>query len=75
MALEIPHEEAKPLELKISWMKTKVMTFEGLLDDRSVCLCTRRDVEIINIIFVQQEYSASSVSVQADKYSNLLDTK
>ena len=33
MALEALHEEAKPLGLKVSWTKTKVQAFGGLLDD------------------------------------------
>lgn len=33
LALKVLHEEAKPLELKVSWAKTKVQSFEGLLDD------------------------------------------
>ncbi|KAG0727885.1 Metaxin-1 [Chionoecetes opilio] len=33
MALEALHEEAKPLELEVSWLKTKVQVFGGLLDE------------------------------------------
>ena len=33
MALEVLHEEAKPLGLRVSWTKTKVQAFGGLLDD------------------------------------------
>ena len=32
MALEALHEEAKPLGLQVSWPKTKVQVFGGLLD-------------------------------------------
>ena len=47
MALEVLHEEAKPLGLKVSWPKTKVQVFGGLLDDtvQSVHACGE-DVEI-----------------------------
>ena len=47
MALEVLHEEAKPLGLKVSWPKTKVQDFGGLLDDtvQSVLACGE-DVEI-----------------------------
>ncbi|KAG0718290.1 Mitochondrial import receptor subunit TOM40 1 [Chionoecetes opilio] len=31
MALEALHEEAKPLELEVSWLKTKLQVFGGLL--------------------------------------------
>lgn len=33
MTLEALHEETKPLDLKVSWTKTKVQAFGGLLDD------------------------------------------
>ena len=33
MLLEALHEEAKPLGLKVSWSKTKVQMFVGLLDE------------------------------------------
>ncbi|KAG0726291.1 Ubiquitin carboxyl-terminal hydrolase 30 [Chionoecetes opilio] len=33
MALEALHEEAKPLGLKVSWLKTKVQVFGDLLDE------------------------------------------
>merc|ERR1712035_25095 len=33
IALEVLHEEAKPLGLKVSWPKTKVQVFGGLLDE------------------------------------------
>ena len=41
MALESLHEEAKPLGLKVSWPKTKVQVFGGLLDEtvQSVHAC------------------------------------
>ena len=32
MALEALHEEAKPLEVLVSWPKTKVQVFRSLLD-------------------------------------------
>ena len=32
MALEALHEEVKPLGLQVSWAKTKVQVFGGLLD-------------------------------------------
>ncbi len=33
MALEVLQKEAKALELEVSWTKTKVQAFKGLLDD------------------------------------------
>ncbi len=41
MALKVLHEEAKPLGLEVSWTKTKVQAFGGLLDDtvQSVHAC------------------------------------
>ncbi|KAG0730275.1 hypothetical protein GWK47_028563 [Chionoecetes opilio] len=41
MALEALHEEAKPLGLEVSWFKTKVQVFGGLLDEavQSVHAC------------------------------------
>ncbi|KAG0720026.1 WD repeat-containing protein 81 [Chionoecetes opilio] len=33
MALEALHKEAKPLGLEVSWLKTKVQVFGGLLDE------------------------------------------
>ncbi|KAG0716716.1 Serine/threonine-protein kinase pelle [Chionoecetes opilio] len=33
MALEALHEEAKPLKLEVSWLKTKVQVFGDLLDE------------------------------------------
>lgn len=33
MALKVMHEEPKPLELKISWSKTKIQSFIGLICD------------------------------------------
>ncbi len=48
MALEILHEEAKPLGLEVSWTKTKVQEFGGLLDDtvQSVHACGE-DIEVL----------------------------
>ena len=48
MALEVLHEEAKPLGLEVSWAKTKVQAFGGLLDDtvRSVHACGE-DIEVL----------------------------
>ena len=48
MALEVLHEEAKPLGLKVSWTKTKVQAFGGLLDDtvQSVHACGK-DIEVL----------------------------
>ena len=47
LALETFQEEAKPLGLKVSWVKTKVQVFGDLLDDavRSVHACGE-DIEI-----------------------------
>ncbi|KAG0721777.1 hypothetical protein GWK47_000643 [Chionoecetes opilio] len=47
MALEALHEEAKPLGLEASWLKTKVQVFRSLLDEtvKSVHAC-RYDIEI-----------------------------
>ena len=48
MALEVLHEESKPLGLKVSWTKTKVQAFGGLLDDtvQSVQACGE-DIEVL----------------------------
>ena len=47
LALGVLHEEAKPLGLKVSWPKTKVQVFGGLLDEsvESVRACGE-DIEI-----------------------------
>ncbi|KAG0714561.1 Retrovirus-related Pol polyprotein from type-1 retrotransposable element R2 [Chionoecetes opilio] len=47
MALEALHEEAKPLGLEVSWLKTKVQVFGDLLDEavQSVYACGE-DIEI-----------------------------
>ncbi|KAG0710420.1 Regulator of nonsense transcripts 3A [Chionoecetes opilio] len=48
MTLEALHEEAKPLGLEVSWLKTKVQVFGGLLDEtvQSVHVCGE-DIEIL----------------------------
>ncbi|KAG0717912.1 putative RNA-directed DNA polymerase from transposon BS [Chionoecetes opilio] len=48
MALEAMHEEAKPLGLEVSWLKTKVQVFGDLLDEavQSVHACGE-DIEIL----------------------------
>ena len=48
MALEALHEEVKPLELKVSWAKTKVQVFVGVLDEtvQFVYACDE-DIEIL----------------------------
>ena len=48
MALEALHEEVKPLGLKVSWAKTKVQVFGGVLDEtvQSVHACGE-DIEIL----------------------------
>ncbi|KAG0721213.1 PiggyBac transposable element-derived protein 4 [Chionoecetes opilio] len=48
MALEALHEEAKPLGLEVSWLKTKVQVFGGFLDEtvQSVHACGE-DIEIL----------------------------
>ncbi|KAG0711101.1 putative uncharacterized transposon-derived protein F52C9.6 [Chionoecetes opilio] len=48
MALEALHEEAKPLGLEVSWLKTKVQVFGDLLDEavHSVHACGE-DIEIL----------------------------
>ncbi|KAG0730593.1 Retrovirus-related Pol polyprotein from type-2 retrotransposable element R2DM [Chionoecetes opilio] len=48
MALEALHEEAKPLGLEVSWLKTKVQVFEDLLDEavQTVHACGE-DIEIL----------------------------
>ncbi|KAG0724267.1 putative uncharacterized transposon-derived protein F52C9.6 [Chionoecetes opilio] len=48
MALEALHEEAKPLGLEVSWLKTKVQVFGDLLDEavQSVHACGE-DTEIL----------------------------
>ncbi|KAG0697185.1 Tetratricopeptide repeat protein 17 [Chionoecetes opilio] len=49
MALEALHEETKPLGLEVSWLKTKVQVFGGLLDEtvQSVHACGE-DIEILD---------------------------
>ena len=49
MALKALHEEAKPLGLKISWPKTKVQVFRGLLDEivQSIYTCGE-DIDILD---------------------------
>ncbi|KAG0715884.1 hypothetical protein GWK47_010895 [Chionoecetes opilio] len=44
MALEVLHEEAKPLGLEVSWLKTKVQVFEGLVDE--IVHACGEDIEI-----------------------------
>ena len=48
MALEALHKEVKPLGLKVSWAKTKVQGFGGVLDEtvQSVHACGK-DIEIL----------------------------
>ncbi|KAG0726090.1 hypothetical protein GWK47_037303 [Chionoecetes opilio] len=48
MALEALHEEVKHLGLEVSWLKTKVQVFGGLLDEtvQSVHACGK-DIEIL----------------------------
>ena len=48
MALEALHEEVKPLRFKVSWAKTKVQVFGGVLDEtvQSVHVCDE-DIEIL----------------------------
>ncbi|KAG0720330.1 putative uncharacterized transposon-derived protein F52C9.6 [Chionoecetes opilio] len=48
MALEALHQEAKPLGLEVSWLKTKVQVFGDLLDEavQSVHACGE-DIEIL----------------------------
>lgn len=47
LALETLHEDAKPLGLQVSWPKTKVQVFGGLLDEtvQSVRACGE-DIDI-----------------------------
>ncbi|KAG0713019.1 Protein fantom [Chionoecetes opilio] len=48
MALEALHEEAKPLGLEVSWLKTKVQVFGGLLDEAVQSLhAGGEDIEIL----------------------------
>ncbi len=49
LALRALHEEAKPLGLQVSWTKTKVQVFGGLLDDtvQSVHAC-KEDIDILD---------------------------
>ena len=48
MALEALHEVVKPLGLKVSWAKTKVQVFGGVLDEtvQYVHVCGE-DIEIL----------------------------
>ena len=49
MALEALHEEAKPLELQVSWLKTKVQVFGSLLHEtgQSIHACGE-DIDILD---------------------------
>ena len=48
MALEALHEEMKPLELKVSWAKTKVQVIGGVLDETVRSVHARgEDIEIL----------------------------
>ena len=49
MVLEALHEEAKPLGLQVSWPKTKVQVFGGLLDEtvQSIHVCGE-DIDILD---------------------------
>ena len=38
MALEALHEEVKPSGLRVSWAKTKVRVFGGVLDETVQCV-------------------------------------
>ncbi|KAG0714738.1 hypothetical protein GWK47_013555 [Chionoecetes opilio] len=45
MALEALHEEAKPLGLEVSWLKTKVQVFGDLLDEAVQCQAVNPSVK------------------------------
>ncbi len=68
LALEALHEEAKPLKLQISWTKTRVQVFGGLLDDtvQSIHACFE-DTDIledfINLGSVTQSSGSSGHEV------------
>ena len=49
LALEALHEEAEPLGLRVSWMKTKIQAFGDLLDEavHSVQVCGE-DIEVLD---------------------------
>ena len=54
MALKALHEELKPLGLNVSWPKTKVQVFGGILDEtvQSVHACGE-DMEILkNLTYI-----------------------
>ncbi|KAG0714462.1 Sugar transporter ERD6-like 4 [Chionoecetes opilio] len=53
MALEAQHEKAKPLGLEVSWPKTKVQVFGGLLDEtvQFVHACGE-DIEILKVLHI-----------------------
>ena len=61
MALEALHEEVKPLGLKVSWAKTKVQVFGGVLDEtvQSVHACGE-DIEILKRIKLGGKTRSSS---------------
>ena len=49
MALEVLHEEAKPLGLQVSWPITKVQVFGGLLDETVQCIhACGEDIDILD---------------------------
>ncbi|KAG0721572.1 hypothetical protein GWK47_046209 [Chionoecetes opilio] len=56
MALEALHEEAKPLGLEVSWLKTKVQVFGGFLDEtvqyglKIVMVCDAESHYMLNAI-------------------------
>ncbi|KAG0726080.1 Retrovirus-related Pol polyprotein from type-1 retrotransposable element R2 [Chionoecetes opilio] len=58
MAFEALHEQAKPLGLEVSWLKTKVQVFGGLLDEtgQSVHACGE-DIEILESFTYVEHHS------------------
>ncbi|KAG0723929.1 putative GTP-binding protein C02F5.3 [Chionoecetes opilio] len=69
MALEVLHEEAKPLGLEVSWLKTKVQVLGDLLDEavQSVHACGE-DIEILETT----EYHLGVLKAKLAKYRSQL---
>ncbi|KAG0720572.1 putative aarF domain-containing protein kinase 1 [Chionoecetes opilio] len=66
MALEALHEEAKPLGLEVSWLKTKVQVFGSLLDEtvQSVHACGEdiaRSWKVLHTLVAQSIMTAGHV--------------
>ena len=59
MPLQALHEEVKSLGIQLSWPKTKVQVFEGLLDEKvqSVPVCGK-DIKDLGKLHIHWQCSA-----------------